>query len=183
MTAQATLDRAQSVGLYLHLDDGQLRLSGDKSALAGLLPELRQYRAELVQLLSKRTIDQMPVASELAPLLAAAMAYCNHTGASDKARADWHADIAATPPEQRGELAAYLQSQLPAPSLKAQAPTVAPAPATKPMPKFHHAQAWREPDRAFQAHYWQCPACKAAARSGGLCPVGQPLQDAVDRAT
>jgi hypothetical protein len=143
MTAQATLDRAQSVGLYLHLDDGQLRLSGDKSALAGLLPELRQYRAELVQLLSKKAIDQMEVAPELARLLALAMAYCNHTGASDKARADWHADIAATPVEQRGELAAYLQSQLPAPSLKAQAPTVAPAPdPAKPLPKFDQALLW-----------------------------------------
>jgi hypothetical protein len=60
MTAQATLDRAQSVGLYLHLDDGQVTLTGDKSAIGDLLPSLRQHRAELVQLLSKKAIDQMP---------------------------------------------------------------------------------------------------------------------------
>lgn len=52
----------------------------------------------------------------------------------------------------------------------------------KPLPKFHHAQPWcEEADRAFQAHYWQCPQCKAGGRSRGpLCLTGQQLQQAVD---
>jgi hypothetical protein len=118
-------------------------------------------------------------------LLGAAMALCNHTGASDKARADWHADIAATPVEQRGELAAYLQSQLPAPSLKAMPslPPMAGVNQPKPMPKFDQAQAWRKADREFQAHYWQCPECKAGGRTRGpLCPTGAELHQQYEQA-
>lgn len=62
----------------------------------------------------------------------------------------------------------------------------APAPTTgegQPLPKFHSAQPWNALDRAFQAHYWQCPACKVAGRTRGpLCPQGQQLSAAVDQA-
>ena len=58
-----------------------------------------------------------------------------------------------------------------------------PAPAPMPLPKFHIDQAWREADKAFQAHYWNCPACKAGGRTRGpLCPQGQQLSAAVDQA-
>ncbi|MFC4788676.1 MULTISPECIES: hypothetical protein [Giesbergeria] len=118
----------------------------------------------------------------MAQLLALAMAYCDRTGASDKARADWRSDIQATSPGQREGLAAYLRGPL------AKLVPTAPASTTwrkaaKPLPKFHRAQPWKAIDRAFQAHYWQCPDCKVAGRTGGpLCPQGQPLKDAVDQA-
>lgn len=60
--------------------------------------------------------------------------------------------------------------------------TVAPDPA-KPLPKFHAAQPWCALDREFQAHYWQCPACKAGGRTRGpLYPTGEQLQQAVANA-
>lgn len=121
----------------------------------------------------------------MAPLLALAMQLCDATGASDKACKDWHTDIAATPVEQRGELAAYLRSLLPAPSLAPQTPTVPPAtqPKPLPLPKFDQAQAWREADKAFQAHYWQCPQCKAGGRTrGSLCPTGAQLHQQYEQA-
>lgn len=63
------------------------------------------------------------------------------------------------------------------------APTVAPDPDPKPLPKFDQAQPWRALDREFQAHYWQCPACKAGGRTRGpLCPTGQQLSAAVEQA-
>ena len=114
-------------------------------------------------------------------LLAIAMQLCDTTNASDKARADWRADIAATPVELRGELAAYLQSLLPKTKISAMA--MAPEPATKPLPKFDQAQAWREADRAFQAHYWQCPQCMVGGRNRGpLCSIGELLRQATDKA-
>ncbi len=46
----------------------------------------------------------------------------------------------------------------------------------KPLPKFDQAQPWRALDREFQAHYWQCPECKAGGRTRGpLCPSGTEL--------
>lgn len=46
----------------------------------------------------------------------------------------------------------------------------------KPLPPFHAAQPWRALDREFQAHYWQCPECKAGGRTRGpLCPSGAEL--------
>lgn len=152
MTAQAILERAQSVGVNLHLDDGQVTLTGDKSAIGDLLPSLRQHRAELVQLLSKRAIDQMPVVPELARLLGAAMALCDRTNATDKTRQDWRADIEAALPEHRANLLALVQALMP----KAMPPTVVAA-APNPAP----TQTWRQHDKANQLHYWNCPQCLA----------------------
>lgn len=181
MTAEAVLERAQSAGLHLHLDGGQLRLSGDKSALAGLLPELRQHRTELVQLLQSQSIDQMPPDPGMARLLALAMALCDRTGASEKERQDWRADIEQAAPEHRGHLLALVHSLMPAPP-----PTALEiaAPAPKPLPKFHVAQPWNKADKAYQAHHWNCPTCKAAARSGhsDRCATGQQLHQLYEQA-
>ena len=48
-----------------------------------------------------------------AALLALAMAYCDRTGASDKARRDWQRDIADTPSELRADLYQHLRACLP----------------------------------------------------------------------
>lgn len=119
----------------------------------------------------------------MAQLLALADRYCTAIQASDKTRADWRSDLEATPPEQHGALAAYLRSQLPAPSRMVQATPSHPAPA-QPLPKFHSAQPWRVADKAYQAYHWQCPTCKAAARSGHSerCATGQQLHDLYEQA-
>ena len=61
---------------------------------------------------------------------------------------------------------------------------VAPAPDTaKPLPPFHIAQPWREADKAYQAHYWNCAVCKAGGRTRGpLCPTGAELHQQYEQA-
>lgn len=107
-------------------------------------------------------------------LLAMAMAFCDRTGASDKARAQWQQDAADTPPELRGDLYQYLLSQTP-PALVAPAPA-RPAPAPKPMGWLHMDQPWRAADRLYQTHHWQCTTCKSAATGhAARCTDGQRL--------
>ena len=110
-------------------------------------------------------------------LLALAMAFCDRTGAGDKARQDWQRDVAGTPPELRADLYAHLREQLPL-APPAASPARPPAPA-KPLPHFHLDQPWRVADRLYQAHHWQCTVCKAAARAApgtaDRCAEGQRL--------
>ena len=116
-------------------------------------------------------------------LLALVATYCDRTGASDKARAQWMQDVEDTPPELRGDLYAHLREQLPPapPAPPTAASTRPPAPA-KPLPHFHLDQPWRVADRLYQNHHWQCPACMAAARAApgtaDRCAEGQLLHDA-----
>ena len=107
-------------------------------------------------------------------LLAMAMAFCDRTGASDKARAQWQQDAADTPPELRGDLYQYLLSQTP-PALVAPAPA-RPAPAPKPMGWLHMDQPWRAADRLYESHHGQCPVCKATSTGhSDRCAAGQHL--------
>ena len=134
-----------------------------------------------------QAIDQAPPTPKkaLAPdpgaraLLVLAMAFCDRTGAGDKARQDWQRDVADTPAGMRADLYAHLREQLP-PAPPAASPARPPAPA-KPLPHFHLDQPWRVADRLYQAHHWQCTVCKAAARAApgtaDRCAAGQHLHD------
>ena len=120
-----------------------------------------------------QAVDQAPPT----PKKPLAMAFCDRTGAGDKARQDWQRDVAGTPPELRADLYAHLREQLP-PAPPAASPARPPAPA-KPLPHFHLDQPWRVADRLYQAHHWQCTVCKAAARAApgtaDRCAAGQHL--------
>ena len=112
-----------------------------------------------------------------AALLALAMAYCDRTGVSDKARRDWQRDIADTPPELRADLYQHLRAQLPPapPAPPRPAPAAAPRPPAS-MSWSDLAQPWRTADAAYLAHWGQCPACKAAATGHtDRCATGQHL--------
>ena len=112
-------------------------------------------------------------------LLAMAMAFCDRTAASDKARAQWVDDVESTPPELRGDLYAHLREQLPPapPAPPTASPARPPAPA-KPMGWLDMAQPWRAADRRCQRHYWKCSVCKAAARGHSeRCAEGRRLHD------
>ena len=113
-------------------------------------------------------------------LLVLATTYCDRTGVSDKARAQWAQDVEDTPPELRGDLYQHLREQLPTAPPAPPAPH--PAPAPKPMGWLHMEQPWRAADRLYQNHHWQCPACMAAARAApgvmARCAEGQLLHDA-----
>lgn len=108
------------------------------------------------------------------PLLAMAMAFCDRTSASTKARTQWQQDTADTPPELRGDLYQYLLDQLPpAPALVTPA---RPAPAPSQPGWLAMDQAWRAADAAYQTHHWQCPTCRAAAAGHAeQCVDGQRL--------
>ena len=112
-------------------------------------------------------------------LLALAMAFCDRTGVSDKARAQWVDDVESTPAELRADLYAHLREQLPLapPAPPTAASTRPPAPA-KPMGWLDMAQPWRAADRRYQRHHWKCSVCKAAARGHSeRCTEGQRLHD------
>ena len=176
------------------------RLTPDGKGIAlqpgRLPPDLRAqvlaHKPELVRLLAEAANDpahnlQKPEVEHqpatLAPpaydpghaaLLALAMAYCDRTGASDKARQDWQRDIADTPPELRADLYQHLRAQLP-PAPPRPAPAAAPRPPA-PMSWSDLAQPWRAADSAYLAHWGQCPACKAAATGHtDRCTTGQHL--------
>lgn len=112
-----------------------------------------------------------------AALLALAMAYCDRTSASDKARRDWQRDIADTPPELRADLYQHLRAQLP-PAPPRPAPATPPVKQMPPVPWTSLHQPWRAADAAYLAHWGQCPACKAAATGHtDRCATGQHLHD------
>ena len=112
-------------------------------------------------------------------LLALVTVFCDRTGVSDKARAQWVDDVESTPAGMRADLYAHLREQLP-PAPPAP-PKPHPAPAPKPMGWLHMEQPWRAADRLYQAHHWQCTVCKAAARAApgtaDRCAAGQHLHD------
>ena len=134
-----------------------------------------------------QAIDQAPPTPKKAlaidpgkrALLALVATYCDRTGVSDKARAQWAQDVEDTPPELRGDLYQHLREQLP-PAPPAP-PKPHPAPAPKPMGWLHMEQPWRAADRLYQNHHWQCTECKAAARAApgtaDRCAEGQRLHD------
>ena len=185
-TPAQVLQQAQEVGVSLSLANGKLNAAGDRGAVQALAPLLRQYRDDLVGLLREAANDPAQTRPALAPpaydpghaaLLALAMAYCDRTSASDKARQDWQRDIADTPPELRADLHQHLRAQLPP------APRPAPPapPAREPAPRawLDLSQPWRIADRAYLAHWGQCPACKTAATGHtDRCTTGQQLHDA-----
>lgn len=159
-------------------------LRGENASVAPVAPKKERGQSENQKSPSDWTPSPPAPDPGIAPLLALAMALCDRTGASDKARQDWRTDIEQTPPGLRGDLQRYLQSQLP---MQASAPAKAPVqtPVPKPLPKFHVAQPWNVADRTYQAHHWSCPTCKAAARSGGhsaRCTEGQQLHSAYEQA-
>lgn len=116
-----------------------------------------------------KTVQQDPA---IARLLALAMALCDRTGASERAREGWRADIEQAAPEHRADLLALVLHLMPKPkAMPAMEPEPAPAP----------AQTWRQHDKADQAHYWACVQCRAVVvqrQPGDRCPEGQRLSDA-----
>ena len=68
-----------------------------------------------------QAIDQVPPTPKKAlatdpgkrALLALVTAFCDRTGAGDKARAQWVDDVESTPPELRGDLYQHMRGQLP----------------------------------------------------------------------
>ena len=115
-------------------------------------------------------------------LLALVTVFCDRTGVSDKARAQWVDDVESTPAGMRADLYAHLREQLPPapPAPPTAASTRPPAPA-KPMGWLDMAQPWRVAGRAYERHHWQCPACMAAARAApgtaDRCATGQRLHN------
>ncbi|MBY0453420.1 MAG: hypothetical protein K2Q11_00865 [Burkholderiaceae bacterium] len=171
LSAPQVLAKAQALGVKLALSYGELHAVGCRAGIAQLAQDIRACKPQLVQLLSKPVVapswSALPPDTGMARLLALAMALCDRTGASDKARQDWHADIEQAVPQHRGDLLALLQRLV----REAMPPAVVAVPSPS-APAL--ATTWREADKADQAHHWSCKQC----RTGAKCLEGQRLSDA-----
>ena len=63
MSAATLIQQAQAAGVVLRLEGGQIKATGDRQALAGMVEELRQHKAELAEYLATEmrleTVDAM----------------------------------------------------------------------------------------------------------------------------
>ena len=181
MSAHAIINDLVACGAAPRLtpDGTNIVVRGNLSA------DLRQrvvaHKGELLRLLRLQVANDPTPDPGHARLLTLAQAYCDRTGTSPQARAQWVQDVEGTPPEQRAELYQHLRTRLPP------APRPAPAalPPTPPAPRvwLHLDQAWRRLDALYLAHHWQCTTCcTAGAGRGTRCDVGQRLHDQLAQA-
>lgn len=119
MSPSLVLQKALALGVVLSVNGNKLHAAGNGDRIAELAPDLRQHRAELLQLLAL----PKPLASALSStspaydssqsqLLGLAMRFCDAIQASDTARQDWRTDIEAMPATDQPGLADYLRDQL-----------------------------------------------------------------------
>ena len=80
--------------------DGKVKASGSNEALAGLVPQLREHKPELIEFLQQAHITA-------AALIAVAMKVCDHHGDSQAQRDEMRQDILDTPHHLRQELLDY----------------------------------------------------------------------------
>ena len=106
LSAPQVLAQAEALGVVLALSDGELHATGSRAGIAQLAQHIKACKPEIVKMLAA------PPDPGMSQLLALADAYCDRTGASPKARADWRSDVQATPPSDREGLAAYLRAEL-----------------------------------------------------------------------
>ncbi len=69
MTAAMLYRRASEAGITLRLVEGKVKASGSNKALAGLVPELRAHKAEIVALLSREAVNDPGSAEPSAPTI------------------------------------------------------------------------------------------------------------------
>ena len=95
------------------------------------------------------------------------------------------AEISQQPPKLAGLAKLAISQQLNCTLQADPASTQPPAPTTPAKQTFmENADTWRELDRAYQAHHFKCPTCKAAGLGYGLrCGAGAALWTAYSDAT
>lgn len=173
MSAHAIINDLVACGAAPRLtpDGTNIVVRGNLSA------DLRQrvvaHKGELLRLLRLQAANDPTPDPGHAHLLALVQAYCDRTGASPQARAQWVQDVEGTPPEQRASLP-------PAPR-----PAPAALPPTPPAPRvwLHLDAAWRRLDALYLAHHWTCTTCcTAGAGRGNRCDTGQRLHDQLAQA-
>jgi len=106
MTAATLIRQAGSAGVSLRLDQGKIKASGDPAALAGLVPQLREHRQELIEFLTDAHETTVR-------LLAAAMRACDHHNDSQAARDEMRADCLNTPLYLRADLLDHFTTAYP----------------------------------------------------------------------
>ena len=103
----ATLIReAGESGIVLRLDRGKIKASGSPEALATMVPQLREHRAELLEFLA----DAHTTATAL---LEAAMRACDYYNDDAEARAQMSAECLSTPPALWKDLMEHFQRSYP----------------------------------------------------------------------
>ncbi len=112
-------------------------------------------------------------------LLDLAQRACDAHGDGPLARSQMQDDILATPVHMHADLLAHFEAQYPAPAASAKPVTSPPVLKAKAgAPPFNRgvSEAWREADRAYQAHHVNCRACQCAGQGRGEhCAPGAEL--------
>lgn len=97
MTAAVLYQRALASGVTLRLVEGKVKAAGSHEALAELVPQLREWKPELIELLTAAHITT-------AALIVAAMRVCNKYDDNDDKREEMRQDCLNTPPHLRQDL-------------------------------------------------------------------------------
>jgi hypothetical protein len=104
MTAATLIRQAGAAGVELRLVDGRVKARGSPQALAVVVPQLREHRAELAEFLAAAhaTTDE---------LIAAAMRTCDYHGDGPAAREQMRRDCLNTPMCLRQDLLDHFLSE------------------------------------------------------------------------
>jgi hypothetical protein len=90
MNAAALIREASESGIVLRLDGGKIKARGSPEALAAMVPQLREHRPELLQLLTEAH-------ATATALIDAAMRACDYHGDDGHAREQMRAACMSTP--------------------------------------------------------------------------------------
>ncbi len=106
MTAAMLYRQAIESGVSLRLVDGKVKVSGNAALLAEFVPQLREHKPELIQLLQEAH-------ETTTALIAAAMRACDHFNDGPAAREQMRNDCLATPPHLTADLLAHFNETYP----------------------------------------------------------------------
>jgi len=105
LTAADLIHRANAAGVQLRLDDsGELKASGHRDAIEGLLPDLKAHKAEIAQLLAESRVTL--------EALTAAMKLCDFYADGESAREQMKRDVLETPPHLMPDLRDHLRGRV-----------------------------------------------------------------------
>ena len=100
MTAATLIRQAEASGVTLRIVDGKVKASGDRIALAAMVDQLRDHKAEIVELLADAH-------QTTAALIEAAMRVSSQYGDGEAAREQMRRDCLVTPQHLRADLLAH----------------------------------------------------------------------------
>lgn len=108
MSVDTLIRKALDHGIELRFVDGQLKVTGKRSAVTAWAPKLREHKDELIE----AVIESSKIADQV---LRAAMRVCDRYNDSDSAREAMRQDVANTPPHLLPDLLEHFRTSYPSP--------------------------------------------------------------------